>query len=119
MNTRFERRNSDAAVEELIARFNHATHPREIETIADSLGAAGDTRAIRPLLMHLGDCQVQADTDVEDAVCGALISLGVMCASDTHCFRLRPRRALSDDAVGAVREFSGAIPWQYFGTRSF
>jgi hypothetical protein len=61
---------------------------------------------------------VQHDADVEDAVCGALISLGVMCASGDHCFRLRPRRVLSDDVVDTIREFSRAIPWQYFGTQT-
>jgi hypothetical protein len=106
-------------VDELISRLDHATHAREVEVIADSLGEAGDTRAIRPLLMHLGDHEVQGDDDVERAVCGALISLGVMCTAGDHCFRLRPRRALSDDAVTAVRDCSRAIPWQYFGTRTF
>ena len=117
MSTQIDRRHSGPEVEELIAILDQATHPREVELIADYLGEAGDARAIRPLLMHLGDDEVQHDADVEDAVCGALLSLGVMCRAGDDCFHLRPRRVLSADAVDAIRECSGVIPWQYFGTR--
>jgi len=117
MSTKVERRRAGAEVEEMITILDHATHPREVELIADYLGETGDRRAIRPLLLHLGDYEVQHDADVEDAVCGALMSLGVMCRSADHCFHLRPRRVLPDDVAAAIRELSGAIPWQYFGTR--
>ena len=117
MATRVDERQSEATVEDLIALFGEATHAREVEMIADFLGEAGDARAIQPLLMRLGDCQVQDDGDVEQAVCGALMALGVMCTSGEHSFRLRPRSVLTDDVVATIRELSGAIPWQYFGKR--
>ena len=104
------------AVEELIVRLISSTNPLEIEVIADELGAARDHRAVRPLLMRLGDCKVQEDADVEDAVCSALMALDVMCSSGNRSFHLRPRRELPDDVVATVRELASVIPWRYFGT---
>ena len=115
MTTELQTRQTGSIVDYLIALFAQATQPREIEVIADHLGDAGDRRAIRPLLARLGDCQVQEDPDVEDAVCRALMSLGVMCSSGNLSFTLRPRRALPDDVVDAIRELAATIPWRYFG----
>jgi hypothetical protein len=103
-------------VDYLITVFTHATVAREIELIADHLGEAGDPRAIRPLLSRLGDCQVQEDSDVEDAVCRALVSLGVMRCSGNLSFSLRPRNDVSDDVAETIRELAALIPWRYFGT---
>ena len=115
MTTSVETRPTESIVDYLIALFGEATQPREIEVIADHLGEAGDRRVIRPLLARLGDCQVQEDPDVEDAVCRALMSLGVMCSSVNLRFSLRPRRVLPDDVVDTIRELAATIPWRYFG----
>ncbi len=116
MTTKVETRPTGSIVEYLIALLAEATQPREIELIADHLGEAGDPRAIRPLLARLGDCQVQEDPDVEDAVCRALMSLGVMCSSGNLRFSLRPRRDLPDDVVDTIRDLAATIPWRYFGS---
>jgi hypothetical protein len=116
MSANVDRRLSEQSVEEVIARLDAATNPREIEMIADQLRVSGDHRAIRPLLRHLGDGRVQDDPDVEDAVCRALMALGVMCSTGNGGFRLRPRGVLADEAVEAIGESAGLIPWRYFGT---
>lgn len=107
---------SDLTIEALIARLDASSNPSEIELIADQLRVAGDHRAIRPLLAHLGDGPVQDDPNVEDAVCRALMALGVMCSSGRFTFSLRPRRVLDAEALEAIRETVGSIPWRYFGT---
>jgi len=107
-------RRTGPAVEELILFFIQATDPRLIEVLADQLGAAGDRRAIRPLLMRLGDCRVQEDPDVEDAVCGALVALDVMGCSGNLSFSLLPPEDLAGDVVGTIRELAGKIPLRYF-----
>jgi len=99
---------------ELIAEFECATRPCRIEFLADRLGATGDPRAVRPLLARLGDCRVQEYSDVEDALCGALVSLGVMRASGNMTFAFRPRHLLPPEVVEAVRELGPAVPMRYF-----
>jgi hypothetical protein len=116
MSANVDRRLSEQSVEEVIARLDAATNPREIEMIADQLRVYGDNRAIEPLLHRLGDERVQSDPDVEDAVCRALMALGVMCSSGKGRFSLRPRGVLSDDAIEAIGASAGLIPWRYFGT---
>jgi hypothetical protein len=116
MTANVDRRLSEQSVEEVIARLDAATNPREIEMVADQLRVCGDNRAIKPLLRHLGDGRVQDDPDVEDALCRALMALGVMCSSGNGRFSLRPRGVLSDDAIEAIGESAGLIPWRYFGT---
>jgi hypothetical protein len=116
MTTQVELRPASATPEELIVLLTQTSNPRTIEVVADRLGAAHDPRAVRPLLMRLGDCRVQEDGDAEDAVCRALVALGVMCCSVNLSFSLRPRRDLADDVVGTIREIAGAIPWRYYGT---
>ena len=88
-----------------------------MEAIADELGVACDRRAIRPLLMRLGDSCVQDDPDIEDAVCRALVALDVMCSPGNQTFFFLPRRLLPDDVVATIRELGVAIPWRYFDTR--
>ena len=115
MTISVEIRPTESIVDYLIALFAEATQPREIEVIADHLGEAGDRRAVRALLARLGDCQVQEDPEVQDAVCRSLMSLGVMCSTGNHSFSLRPRRSLPDDVVETIHEVAGSIPWRYFG----
>jgi hypothetical protein len=115
MSTKVASRPTESIVDYLIALLAEATAPREIELIADHLGATGDQRAIRPLLARLGDCQVQEDPDLEDAVCRALMALGVMGSSGNQRFSLRPRRVLPDDVVETIHDLAGSIPWRYYG----
>jgi hypothetical protein len=116
MTIQIERQPTSPAIEELIVLLIQTTNPRIIELVADQLGTTHDRRAIRPLLMRLGDCYVQEDRDVEDAVCRALVALEVMCCSGNLSFSLRPRRDLPDGVVATIREMAGTIPWRYFGT---
>ena len=116
MTTKVEPRPVSAAFDDLLVLLTQTSNPRTIEVVADQLGAAHDRRAIRPLLMRLGDCCVQEDRDVEDAVCRALVALDVMCCSGNLSFSLRPRRDLADQVVETIREMAGTIPWRYYGT---
>ena len=115
MTNKVESRRS-ALVDYLITLFARATQPREIELIAGHLGTTGDPRAIRPLLTRLGDQAVREHRDVEDAVCRALTSLGVMSTSGHSSFSLRPKDALPGDVSEAIRELAGSIPTRYLGT---
>jgi hypothetical protein len=113
MRTDIERLRTGPAVEELMLFLMQATDPRLIEVLADQLGAAGDRRAIRPLLMRLGDCGVQEDRDVEDAVCSALVALDVMRCAGNLSFGFLPSEDLADDLVEMIRELAGTIPQRY------
>jgi hypothetical protein len=117
MTTKMEHRASAVSIEALIVRLIGATDRCEIERVAPALGASGDHRAIRPLLMRLGDFQGSANAGAEAAMCRALMLLGVMCQCGNCAFSLRPRAALPDDVVETIHELAGAIPWPYFGTR--
>jgi hypothetical protein len=101
----------------LIVHLIKAKSAREIEGLADLLGAAGDRRAIRPLLQRLGDRQVYDDVDTEDAVCGALVVLGVMCSPGNQIFHFLPRDVLAEDVIDVIRELGMAIPYRYFETK--
>lgn len=117
MTMETEARAPAAGVEELIGLLSRTTERCEIEWIAVRLGAAGDRRAIRPLLLCLGNCQGRENADTEASVCGALVRLGVMCRCGNCSFSLRPRPTLPDDVVETIHELAGAIPWPYYGTR--
>jgi hypothetical protein len=117
MATSVQHRSSHREVSELIARLTEAAGPQIVEVIADQLASAGDRRAIHPLLQRLGDSHVQPGTDTEDAVCGALVALGVMCSPGNGMFYFLPRRLLADDVVDTIREMGTAIPWRYFDTK--
>ena len=114
MTTQVECRTSPA-VEQLLLLLAQTTNPRMIEAVADELGTVRDRRAIRPLLMRLGDSRVQDDPDIEDAVCRALLALGVMRCAGNLSFSLRPRYELDDDVAEMIRDLVGVFPWRYFG----
>jgi hypothetical protein len=111
-----ERRQAGPAVEELMVFLLQATDGRAIELVADQLGGAGDRRAIRPLLMRLGDCRVQEDPDVEDAVCCALVALEVMDCSGNLSFSFLRPEVLAGEVADTIRELAGMIPRRYYGT---
>jgi len=114
MRTEIEGRQTSLAVEELMICLIRATDPRVIEAVADQLGAAGDRRAVRPLLMRLGDCRVQEDRDVEDAVCSALVALDVMRCAGNLSFSFLPPEVLADDVVETMSELASTIPQRYY-----
>jgi len=114
MRTDGEHRQAGPAVEELMVFLLQATNGRVIELVADQLGGAGDRRAIRPLLMRLGDGRVQDDPDVEDAVCSALVALEVMDCSGNLSFSFLRPEVLAGDVVETIRELAGMIPRRYY-----
>jgi hypothetical protein len=116
IRTDVERRQAAPAVEELLLFLMQATDGRVIESAADQLGSKGDRRAIRPLLMRLGDSRVQEDPDVEDAVCRALVALDVMGCSGNLSFSLLDPEVLAGDVVETIRELAGMIPRRYYRT---
>ena len=115
MTTKLERRPSGASGGRALIRALRPSHAsREIELLADYLGDEQRPRRDPPARSCISaTLRCGRTPDVEDAVCRALMALGVMCTSCDHVFRLRPRPALADDVVAAIREFSGTIPWQY------
>jgi hypothetical protein len=102
---------------ELLKRLARATHACDIAENAAQLAAVGDVRAIRPLLGRLGEPQVQADRELADVVCDALVALDVMrpCAGGT--FAIRPRHLLAPGVVDAITELGSSVPLRYFIAR--
>src|SRR5690242_16945434 len=82
--------------------FLQAKRCEEIEIRADRLSEWNDPATMDVLLYRLGDAQVQEDPDVEDAVCSALVKLGVMERRGNRNFRFRLREELSDEAQELV-----------------
>ncbi len=98
----------------LIGEFERSCDATRIEALADTLGDLGDPLAIRPLLARLGDSLVQEDRDVEDAVCGALVSLSVMRALGNLRFAFVDRHRLPDGVADMIRALDTTIPLRYF-----
>ena len=102
---------------ELIIRFTRATRPSDIASIAVQLADVGDDGAVGPLLRRLGDRQVQALPELADSVCGALVSLGVMCTCGECSFAFRPRHLLAPEVVEMITELGPAVPMRYLIAR--
>jgi hypothetical protein len=102
---------------ELVARFERAIGPCEIAAIAIQLGDTGEHCAIRPLLTRLGERAVQAQPDLADALCAALVALGVMWTCGACNFAFRPRHLLEPDVVDAITELGPAVPMRYLIAR--
>jgi hypothetical protein len=98
----------------MIEEFRHATDLQKIEQLADNLADGGERRAIGPLLYRLGDFQVQADPDVEDAVCGALVKFGVMLRLGNLNFRFEHDSKLDVQVRKMFEEYRVWIPRKYF-----
>ena len=99
---------------ELISEFERTEDLLQLEVIADVLGASNDNRAITPLLRRLGCPLVERNADAEDAVCGALLRLGVMWCSSTGRYVFVPAHAMDRDTVETIRELDASIPMRYF-----
>lgn len=74
---------SDAArqpseYEVLIATLANTRDAVAVERIADSVRRDSGANVAAALLKRLGDALVQEDRDAEDAVCDALVRLGLM-----------------------------------------
>jgi hypothetical protein len=105
------------AVPELIAELEQTRDARRLEIVADLLGAARDRRAVAPLLRRLGDPLVLENAYAEDAVCAALVALGVMRAYGASRYGLLPRHELDRDTATALAELDAGVPLRYFLTR--
>lgn len=104
-------------VAELISRFERATGRCEIAAIANQLGHTGEHCAVRPLLARLGERAVQAQPELADVLCVALVALGVMCTCGERAFAFRPRHLLAPDVVDAITELGPAVPMRYLIAR--
>lgn len=104
---------TDTAIDDLVGAFLRARDPRQIEWGADRLGASGDPRVICPLLGRLGDATTLDDPDVEDAVCGALVALGVMEQRGNLDFALCPADVLPAAAREALAASPVGVPGRY------
>ncbi|MDQ1460481.1 MAG: hypothetical protein QOI08_1965 [Actinomycetota bacterium] len=102
---------------ELLQRLARATHACDIAENAVQLAAVGDVRAVRPLLGRLGEPRVQADRDLADALCDALVALDVMRPCGGGCFAIRPRHLLAPGVVDAITELGSSVPLRYFIAR--
>lgn len=98
----------------LIAEFRECQDFQRLEKLADRIGNAGSKEAIKALLYRLGDDHVQDDPDVEDAVCTALVKLGVMRTMGNLNFRLLEKSLLPNDVLGLLEEYMPLIPRKYF-----
>jgi hypothetical protein len=102
-----------ASVFSLIEEFRRTTDLQKMEIIADELGRAGDRQAIDILLYRVGDMQVQEDGDVQDAVCGALVKLGVMRQIGNLSFVIESDEKLSAEAKAMINKHKMVIPRKY------
>jgi hypothetical protein len=107
-------RSNVIAIPELIAELEETDDARRFEIAADLLGAARDPRAVLPLLARLGDPLVQKNEHVEDAVCAALVALGVMRTYGAQRYALLPRYMLEPDVVTTLTELGATVPLRYF-----
>lgn len=98
-----------------IAEFRECQDFERLEKLADKVGNAGNKKeAIKPLLYRLGDDHVQDDRDVEDAVCAALVKLGVMRTMGNLNFRFLEKSLLPSGVPELLEEYIALIPRKYF-----
>ncbi len=101
-------------VDYVIVRLLTATSPEEIEAVADDLGRLGDDRAVGPLAYRLADSRVQDDPDLEDAVCSALVRLGVMNGRGNLNYSFVGPSRLNAETANALGRVSPVLPRRYF-----
>lgn len=101
-------------VELLIRAFAITSDRLQIEQRADLLRLLCDQRAVPALLARLCESRVNDDADVEDAVCGALVALGVMQGFGNRRFRVRRLDSLSASARQAVEQHLAFVPRRYW-----
>jgi len=91
-------------INDRIDAFLRANSCEAIEAAADRLGDIANPSVLDALLYRLGDAPVQEDPDVEDAVCSALVSLGVMHRLGNRNFRFVFRDELDPAPAELVYE---------------
>ena len=104
----------DDPVQLAIVRLLTTTRPDEIEVLADDLGAAGDDRAVGPLVSLLGTTRVNDDPDVEDAVCSALVRLGAMRQPGNLNYSFVDPERLGHGSAAALQRLRPILPGRYF-----
>jgi hypothetical protein len=97
----------------MISEFERTHDPARIAELADHFADSYDPRAIPALLARVGDPVVQANRDVEDAVCGALVIFGVMRVDPGRCFFLQSDDLLKPDVRRYLRDLRERIPARY------
>jgi hypothetical protein len=100
----------------LVEHFAQASDLVEIERLADDLGTTHDPEAIDILLYRLGDGKIQSDADAEDAVCSALVELGVMLKRGNLNYRFLADEALPPAARAALGKYAPLIPRKYYSS---
>jgi hypothetical protein len=94
----------------------------EVEHFADELAIDGHGRnpedperdhAIETLVLALASDWVRNDDDAEDAVCSALVRIGVMARCGNLVFEFVPDAELSTRDRAAVGRYRGWLPNKY------
>jgi hypothetical protein len=101
-------------VSPLIENFRKEQDLEEIERLADDLGESGDKAAIDVLVSRLGDGRVQTDDDTRDAICSALVRLGVMSQLGNLTYRFRSDEEMPAEGRVAIATHIQTIPQGYF-----
>jgi hypothetical protein len=97
-----------------VERFaDEVAAPSEPEPLA---GAARD-QAIEALMLALASDWVRNDGDVEDAVCSALVRIGVMTRVGNLVFEFRPDAEMTDADRVAVHRYRAWLPAKYTAMR--
>lgn len=97
----------------LITEFKESQDSERIEALADKLGETDDRQVIEPLLYRLGDSRVQEDPDIEDAVCTALVRLGVMQKLGNLNFRFVDESSMPEGIMNLIKKYERWIPRKY------
>jgi hypothetical protein len=101
-------------VDELLTELEITEDARRVEVIADARGSCGDRRAVPALLNRLACRLVQRNDFAEDALCGALVSFGVMRRTRTGQYVLRRTHELDTEILDVIRALDPGIPLRYF-----
>jgi len=99
---------------DVIKEFQKCNDLQELEKLADLLGDIGDVLAIEPLINRLGDDYVQEDSDVEDAVCDALVKLGMMKKIGNLNFKFKEESSMPKGGYSILEKYKLTIPKKYF-----
>jgi hypothetical protein len=101
-------------VDELLEELVITDDARRLEVIADALCSRDDRRAVPALLRRLSCRLVQRNEFVEDALCGALVSFGVMRRTRTGRYVLHHPHELDMEILEVIRALDPDIPLRYF-----
>jgi hypothetical protein len=101
-------------IDEILNEFRVCQDFQRLEVLADLIGQEGDARAIPALFARLGDDRVKEYPDVEDAVCGALVKLGVMRKLGNLNFKLTDLATMDVEINRSLEKFRQWIPTKYF-----